>query len=456
MPRSPRLPFRPSLSLTLLTVFFCVLWIAGGASRADVLGQAVVRGTAWLLLVIAILAGERPLLSDARPVAVVLCAAGLLAVLQLIPLPHALWQALPGRAPLEAATRISGQAPPWRPVSIVPGATLNALSSLVVPAVTLFFAAGVKEEERRWLPVLLLGLIVASTMVGLVQFSGAVILNPLINDSIGQVSGSFANRNHFALFLAFGCLLAPIWAFREDQRSSWRVPVSIGLVLLFVLTILATGSRAGLLLGGLALGIGALLAWSGIRRELRHYPRWVLPAGVAAIGLLLAVLIGISVAADRAIALNRAFAVDQSQDMRNLGLPTVLSLIGTYFPVGSGLGGFDPIFRIREPFALLRLTYFNHAHNDFLEIVLDCGLPGLLLVAGAIGWWAMASVQVWRRGGGDRRAGMPGSAILFLTFIASIFDYPARTPMVMAVLVVAAMWLSRARRPQVAVSFTRG
>src|SRR3546814_14825252 len=87
--------------------------------------------------------------------------------------------------------------------------------------------------------------------------------------------------------------------------------------------------------------------------------------------------------------------------MRARGLPTVLSMIAAYFPAGAGFGGFDPIFRLHEPFRLLKPTYFNHAHNDFLEVVLDGGLPAALLLLVAIGWYAIASI----RSSEERRVG---------------------------------------------------
>ena len=129
--------------------------------------------------------------------------------------------------------------------------------------------------------------------------------------------------------------------------------------------------------------------------------------------------------------------------MRNRGLPTVLTMIATYFPFGAGVGSFDPIFRMNEPHALLKLTYFNHAHNDFLEIVLDAGAPGLLVLTAAFGWWGWASMRAWGPDSGRRHI-LPrlGSAILFLVVVASIFDYPARTPTIMAMMVIAAMWLA--------------
>lgn len=432
--------FRPSLPFILMAVLLGALWVAGGASRADALGQVVVRSVAWATLVAMILFGERPSFVQARPVALLLLAALALALLQLIPLPPDIWQALPGRAPFAEAAAASGQAQPWRPLSIVPGATVNAASSLIVPFTVLALAASLNERDRLWLPGLVLGLIAASTFIGLLQFSGARVDNPLINDIAGQVDGIFANRNHFALFLALGCLLAPVWAFLGGRGPGWRGPLAFGLVLLFALTILATGSRAGIVLGALALALGLAMTWDGIRRALARYPRWVFPALVIGMAGAVAIFVLLSIVAGRAASIDRAFTV--GRDMRSRGLPTVLDMIATYFPVGSGLGGFDPVFRMHEPFALLKLTYFNHAHNDLLEIVLDAGLPGLLLLVAGLTWWGWASVRAWRAGFSTRLA-LPklGSAMLLLLVVASAFDYPARTPMMMAMIILAGTWL---------------
>jgi O-antigen ligase len=101
------------------------------------------------------------------------------------------------------------------------------------------------------------------------------------------------------------------------------------------------------------------------------------------------------------------------------------------------------VFQIYEPFDFLSMHYFNRAHDDYLEIVLNAGLPGLLLLLCALGWWLAASIRAWRAGDSMRYA-IPklGSAMLLLVFIASIFDYPARTPIMMAMIALAALWLS--------------
>jgi O-antigen ligase len=429
---------RPGLSVILLASFLAVLWLAGGASRADVLGQALVRGAAWSLLAVAALFGPRPQVRDAGAVAYLVLAAVILAALQLVPLPPAIWEALPGRAVFLQA--VEGPQP-WRPWSIVPGATWNALGSLIVPVTVLLFVTTLSERERRWLPAMILALVAASTLLGLLQFSGVRFNNPLINEGVGAVNGTFANRNHFALFLTIGCILAPVWAFQSSPRPMRRIPIALGLLLLVILVILASGSRAGLGLGIFAVGLGFAIVWADIRRMLHGAPRWTMPAIILGIVAVMAIFVLVSVAAGRAQSISRVLSVDPSSDMRSRALPTIMAMIGTYFPWGSGFGGFDPIFRLHEPFDLLKLTYFNHAHNDFLEVVLDGGIAAAALLLVALSWWGIASLRAIRSG--DRLQRL-GAGILLLVIVASGFDYPARTPLIMAICVVAAWWLKGA------------
>jgi O-antigen ligase len=443
--RLPSWSFRPDLSSVLLAMLLIVLWLAGGASRPDVLGQPVVRGATVALLIIAVLMGERPVLGHLRPVAWLLAAAIGLALIQQVPLPPSLWPSLPGHADFLPAATLSGQPQPWRPLAIVPGAALNATFALIVPLATFVFMAGLDSRGRRLLPGFLLGCIAASMLVGLLQVSGARFDNPLINETIGYVGGTFANRNHFALYLALGCLAAPVWAVRASRGTRWRYLLAAGLVLLFALVILASGSRAGTVLGALGIALGIAIVAGEVRRSLKRRPTWLAPALAAGAVALLLIFVVASIVADRAVSVDRALAVDIEGDMRSRALPTVLAMVIEYFPFGSGLGGFDPIFRMHEPFALLKPTYFNHAHNDWLEVVLDAGLPGLALLAAAVGWWLWASVGAWRSGKLIPRL---GSSMLFLIMLASAFDYPARTPMMMAVVVIAASWLAEVRERQ--------
>lgn len=442
--RSMRHPdLRSGLPLILVVALLSLLWLAGGASREDALGQVVVRGGAWLAIAITALVGSRPAVGPVRPVLILLLATILLPMFQLIPLPPSWWQALPSRAVL----LIPGESSlPWRPWTMTPGATYNALASLVVPAAMLLLLVQLDEKARRWLPAILLVIVTSAVVLGLFQFSGARINNPLINETPGLVSAIFANRNHFALLTAMGCLLAPVWAFQNSESLKWRGPVAIGLILLFMLMILATGSRSGILLGVLALVIGIVLVGGRLKRRLKRAPKWVFPALLAALLAAFVGLILLSVAADRAVSIQRLILHNADEDLRQRAMPTILAMIELYLPLGSGFGGFDQVFRIHEPLALLKPTYFNQAHNDFLGIVLDGGLPALALLLAAFGWWLMATARAWRDGPGEpAMLARLGSAILLLVFVGSAIDYPARTPTMMAIIVIAATWLARGR-----------
>lgn len=445
MPRRENLParFAPNLYFTLLVVFLVALWIAGGASRADVLGQVLIRTFAWAIAIILILFAPRPNWQAVRPLGLFLLAATGLVALQLVPLPPSLWPELPGRQLLLDAASVTGREQPWRPLSISPGSTINALSALIVPIVALILLAGLLRKDQWRVLSILLGIVVASSVVGLLQFSGARFGNPLINDVSGAVSGLFANRNHFALFTAIGCLLAPAWAFRDGDQPAWKGFVAVALLLLFGLIILGSGSRAGLLVGVVGVVIGVLLGRQRIKSELRRLPKKArIFLFVAILGSFGSALV-LSVTMDRAISVERAFSLDAEQDMRTRALPTVLDITRKYFPVGSGFGAFDPVYRIDEPSELLGTSYFNHAHNDFLEVILDGGFPGLLLLLAAIIWWLWKSVRAWRQqDGSENMLPRVGSGIILLVLIASATDYPARTPMIMAVLIIAAVWLN--------------
>jgi O-antigen ligase len=427
----------PSIPLGLLLALFVLLSLAGGAARADVWGQTVVRGTAAAALLLAALFFEKPYIGALKPSLLLLLATLALVLLQLVPLPPSLWQALPGRAPF--AEVIKGEQP-WRPLSIQPNATLNAGMSLLVPFAILIVAGGVRQKERVWVLPILLSLIVLCALSGLVQMSGTVFDNPFINDTPGAVSGLFANRNHFGLALAIGCLLAPVWALQGE--SAWKMALALGLNILFILLILASGSRSGMFLGVAGTAMGVLITHRRLLRALRRIPRWAqFGIGTVAIGTIVALIL-ISVYAGRAQSIDRALALDVTSDMRIRALPTVTAMTKTYFALGTGFGSFDTLFRMHEPFDLLKPTYFNHAHDDFIEIVLDGGLPALLLLVVGVAWWVVASIRVWRRTTSPEVIlGRLGSSMLLFILLASIVDYPARVPMFMAMIVLAAAWL---------------
>ena len=427
---------RPSWAFVLLIVLLACLWLAGGASRMDDYGQPVVRAAAWGILIIALVLAPRPDRTMLWPATLLVGGVLLIAIWQLAPLPPGIWSELSGRQLFLAA---SSEAQPWRPFALVPADAINAVASLVVPVTVLLLALAVTADERARLLDILLGMIALSAMIAAFQFT-----RPGQFDS---VSGLFANRNHFAVFVAIGCLLTPVWVYSGSGGSRWRPLTGIGLILFFSLIVLGTGSRSGALLAPMAIVIGLVTVRNRLRAQLAGRSRvtvaLLLGGGICAVGALVLV----SVWAGRAVSIDRALSLGTENEIRGRALPTVMMMVDDYFPAGSGLGGFATIFKVHEPDALLRPTYFNQAHNDLLGVVLDAGLVGAAMLAAAFMWWAWRSLGAWRSKPSKAvRLARAGSAMLLLLGVASLVDYPVRTPIMMALAVIGALWLGDARR----------
>ena len=89
-----------------------------------------------------------------------------LPVVQLIPLPPALWQALPGRAIERGALDLIGAADTWRPLSVAPARTLAALLALVPPAIVLLMTATLGPAGRTMVIGMIAGVTGLAVLVG--------------------------------------------------------------------------------------------------------------------------------------------------------------------------------------------------------------------------------------------------------------------------------------------------
>lgn len=436
-----------TLSFWMLIVLLAILWMAGGASRPDVLGQSVVRFSAWTIFVVAILALPRVDWRAVKEPAIILGAVALVVALQLVPLPPAIWTELPGRAIFTEAAVLTNMEQPWRPLSISPNGTINALASLIVPAVILLLASNLTREQHWRIAIFVLGLVGAGSILGVLQFSGANFDNPLINTVTGAVAGNFANRNHFAVFLAIGCVLTLAWAFRLEA-TLWKVGAAFGKLVIFILMILATGSRSGVIVGLTGIVLTLLAFRRRAVQQFKSIPRkFAVPAVIAGVIIVIGAIL-LSVGLERAASVDRATSLEGESDLRLKIWPIVLDMAQVYYPVGTGFGTFDPVFRISEPNGVLNPQYINLAHNDWLQIFLEGGVVGLLFLAAAVVWGLVRGLRVWF--GPDtqtesRLLAKVGTIAIALIAAASITDYPSRTPMLMAMLALASVWLNADR-----------
>ena len=149
----------------------------------------------------------------------------------------------------------------------------------------------------------------------------------------------------------------------------------------------------------------------------------------------------------RAEAIERVFAEPARAIDRAEFWASGIKLFWQYFPFGFGPGSFVQAFQRDEPLALLRSTYLNRLHNDWLEIALTFGVPGILLMLGAVALFVRRSYDLWFRMDGARSTvavGRMASVIFIVLGIASMSDYPLRTPAMMGFAALVLIWFTEA------------
>ena len=431
-----------AIAMVVLLVFSFAF---GGASRMHALRLAIVELAALPLLAIAGIHLQK--WGSWREHKLILgVLAGLVAVplIQLIPLPPAIWTGLPGRDQLVLALNLGGIQPGWSPLSVTPDRTWQSVLALIPPVAMFLAALMASYEVRRQLIYVALGATVISILIGVLQIAGGehFYLWPAARG--GGMEGFFANRNHHATLLLAIMPFAAVLAAATLRRSSSRGQTTLWLGGLFIgLVIVAIGvvqSRAGVILIGPSLVLSVLAAWiaSGRRRP-----------GPAFLGLT--AVVGVAIAAVGVFALAPIldrFDPNSPAEGRFENWPYVAEAAQTYLPVGSGLGSFDTVYRSIEPLDRLDPTYFNQAHNEYLEIWLESGWMGMALVLVFLAWWGRRSWACWRapptRLTDLQRA---ASAGLLMILIHSIVDYPLRTETIAVLFALFAAILEGAAAP---------
>lgn len=443
-----------SAKFWLLGIYLILVFLLGGGARSDIASLILLRPIGVIVCGIAALSLTSEHITRHR---FILGFAGtliLIVALQLIPLPPSIWHLFPGRGIVAEVDRTAQLGVVWRPLTMVPHATWNSLFSLFVPLAALLLGIQLRDDERRRLAPLFVGIAILSVVVGLLQMvggPGSPFYFYAVTNADAAV-GLFANRNHHAIFLA--CIF-PLLAFVASARSvtvqqarlKWIAAVSFGAILVPMLII--TGSRAGLALGVLGLASVVFIFHSPDRdlSDRRKKPRLStisISVGVAAV-LILAV---VTIVWNRAEAIYRLTDQDLRSDPRFESWGYIAKMAWSYFPFGSGSGSFADIFKIVEPDYLLAPTYLNHAHNDFLEVILTDGLVGVALTCIILVVILRRSFFVWRK---MKIADQPpvamarAATVIFANLlIGSVFDYPLRDPSLICFAVIAWLWLSDA------------
>jgi O-antigen ligase len=404
--------------------------LLGGASAAGVAANAFLQ-LAGLGLIVALLWQRNFVLPDgARGPLWIGGALLLVGLLSLVPI--GLGSGLPLRAEVIDAFRLIGMEPPKLSGSLAPSWTLNSLLHLLPAAAMFLLVLRLPNEDRRKLPTVLLAVAGASVVLGAFQLMGGSDSPLRFYDVTNRNSpvGFFANVNHEATLLLCALPLTAVIAGRmatrrsRSKRSGGAI-ISVAVAIFVVAGIAISGSSAGY---GLALPT-AVASFLIYRRTVagRVGAGWWAALGVLALVFAYAGLQG---------PLGKEnFEADLTEQpsSRRVMASTTVEIIKDSFPVGTGLGTFSTVYRRYEDPSKVTRQFANHAHNDYVEAVLELGAAGLLLILAFLLWWGRRSYQVWTRDFEGAALARAGSAIIGIVLAHSIVDYPIRTAAIVAV-----------------------
>lgn len=426
---------------------YVLLAIVLGGSVQGVWGVAILQLLAIAIIGWSLLARDAlPLSGAAKALFVIAGLTVLVALVQLIPLQPSVWGALPGRAPIIEGYRLLGQPLPALPISLTPYDSAATILTLLPPFAVLTGMLVAGAYRASWLAIAILAGTLAAVLLGALQVGNssqsdaAWYLYSITN--FGVATGFFANSNHMAALLVISVpfLFALITELRQRARNqragSAVLLVAVAGILVLLVGIFLNGSLAVLLLGpAVVLTSATMLLPQGMR--LRG------PLAVAALASIAAMLaVYVSPLNDK-VAASNATSFDSRQTMWSTTIPAIRDNA----PLGSGVGSFEEVYPRYEDPATVTATFVNHAHNDYLEIALETGVPGVLLVVAFLLWWGRRAVPIWRSAAVDRYA-LAGSIASAALLVHSLVDYPLRTATLSAIMAACLALMARPRPRQ--------
>jgi O-antigen ligase len=404
------------------------------------------------------------------PVTVCLGGLFLLGVLQLTPLPRGFLAALSPRAVALYDELLPQEREALPAPQVIPPVPLPAGQSLSL------HPAGTRAELVRLLAVFLLFAAVRNTASGpaalarlaavatangaalslfaFLQFFSAPRLTVFWTHAVVAESspfGPFICRNHFPFYvnicigLGAGLLLARRHDSAADAESplrSWnplellRDPAALWIGLALALMVAAVAfslSRGGLI--ALACGVGACLLLRAARSS--RPARWGGVLLIAALALGLLAWLGVGPLRTRLESLWEGNAL---QDERAALWAHTWRAIQEFPLTGTGYGSFEHIEPAYRTTAANKGWQYDHAHNDYLEALLEGGPVRLLLSLAAVAFVYRLGWRALRRYRAQPAQGLVLGALLGFTTVVvhSVVDFGLHVPAIAALTTVVA------------------
>lgn len=422
--------------LGVLLLFLLCSVIFGGAGREGRFAHSILQ--AFSALGIAVFAVSWPIDQKLKPLRTPLSIIFVLvaiALLHSVPLPERVWQSLPGRGLLIDGFHSLGVPRGPMPLSLDVEATLSTIGYALPPVFVMLLCLKVGLRRlKSAIPWFMLVISVASVALGAFQ----IILG---NDdrlyfyeitNVDLPVGTFANVNHFANFILLSMPFT-VFLLREASKN-WQkhdheialVVAVCGALLLLGAGIAAAGSLAVYLMT-LPVGGAAFLAG---RKQGTAQSNIYIQGGLAA---ALVVMVAAVATSPLLYGLGSVDLSDGHLSRINIWSMTI-EAVRDHWPVGSGIGTYPAIIPLYEDPTTVTSTYIARAHNEYLQLLMEAGVLGLIVLIFALSWLGVRTWKIWTSQ--SERSDIAFKKIATISILVvvlhSLVDFPLRTPAITA------------------------
>lgn len=250
---------------------------------------------------------------------------------------------------------------------------------------------------------------------------------------IGDVTGTFVNRNSYATFAGMGLVTILALLLQRTRRHWQQSDPTLPWLTRFLE--LWRGQSLVYLTGGLITGMALLQS---------HSRMGFIATGAAVIALL---LVGQTIRSVRGRIIGFVVAVlallvllewSGGQLMNRLDYTDTIDRLPIFALtaqaiadaplLGHGYGSFGAILPMYRDLSLPGPAAFSFAHNSYLELAMELGLPATLLLILAIGWLtALCLLGAYRRNR-DHLIPSVAFAVALLVGLHSLLDFSAQMP----------------------------
>ncbi|HEX6123945.1 MAG TPA: O-antigen ligase family protein [Pyrinomonadaceae bacterium] len=309
-----------------------------------------------------------------------------------------------------------------RTISLDPFATkvsaIHYFALFLLLSATLVFLDSAKRIRKLTLVIAVFGFVYA--FFAILQS----VLSPLKIYGIyeaGAPFGSFVNRHNFAAYMEMAMALPLGLMFAGAVTRDKRL-LYITVIGLMGVALLLSGSR-----GGLVAFVAQIIFLTMLTAGFKGRSRLALRLGLAA--LLVVAIVGGAIFVGGETSLTRLAETAATEDVttgRSNIWQVTLRVILANLPFGAGFGAFGVAYTPHDPMSGLERV--EQAHNDYLQVLADAGLVGLIIGAFFL-WQLILQGRDALLIGNRYRHGIAIGALagIFAILVHSIFDFVLHT-----------------------------